>query len=199
MFLRGLLIGFAIAAPVGPIGVLCIRRTLAEGRAAGLVTGLGAATADAFYGAVAACGLTVISGVLLDNQFWLGLLGGLFLMYLGIRMFHARPATCEGSATSNGLVRAFLSTFVLTITNPATILSFAAIFAGAGIADKHSSAGLLVSGVFLGSAIWWLILSIMTGFLRRNLDSHRLLWINRMSGLVIGGFGFVVLLRSFGE
>src|SRR5262245_23551445 len=168
LLLRGLLIGFSIAAPVGPIGVLCIRRTLADGRLAGLVSGLGAATADAFYGCVAAFGLTAVSGFLISQQTWLRLFGGLFLCYLGIRTLLAAPAEKPAIATGRrpspgrGLLAAYTSTFALTVANPATILSFAAIFAGmgAGITSRsYASAALLVSGVFLGSALWWLLLS----------------------------------------
>ena len=162
LFLRGLVIGFSIAAPVGPIGVLCIRRTLANGRAAGLATGLGAATADGMYGCVAGFGLTFISSVLIDQQLWLRLFGGLFLCYLGIKTLLSRPAEQEAKAGGTGLLGSYASTFLLTVTNPMTILSFAAIFAGLGLANtsgSYASAVILVLGVFLGSATWWLLLS----------------------------------------
>src|SRR5690242_13032805 len=132
-WLRGLLLGFSIAAPVGPIGVLCIRRTLADGRVVGFVSGLGAATADAFYGAVAGFGLTVISALLIEQRFWLRLIGGGFLLYLGVRTVLARPAERAASAGGKGLAGAYGSTLFLTLTNPLTILSFAAIFAGLGV------------------------------------------------------------------
>jgi LysE type translocator len=124
LFLRGLVIGFSIAAPVGPIGVLCIRRTLADGRAAGFFSGLGAATADALYGAVAAFGLTAISSVLIGQATWLRLGGGLFLCYLGIKTFLARPAAEATPARATGLIGAYVSTLLLTLANPTTILSF---------------------------------------------------------------------------
>src|SRR5512147_916819 len=130
LFLQGLILGFSIAAPVGPIGVLCIRRTLADGRMSGLVSGLGAATADAIYGSVAAFGLTFISGFLIDQKLWLGLLGGAFLCYLGLRTFLSQPAQQVALAQGQGLVGAYGSTFFLTLTNPMTILSFMAMFAG---------------------------------------------------------------------
>ena len=159
--LRGLAIGFSIAAPVGPIGVLCIRRTLAEGRVSGLVSGLGAATADAIYGCIAGFGLTFIANILISQQVWLRLIGGLFLCYLGVKTLLAKPAHQATSAKGNGLVGAYASTFFLTLTNPMTILSFVAIFAGLGLAStggNYASAGVLVFGVFIGSALWWLIL-----------------------------------------
>jgi threonine/homoserine/homoserine lactone efflux protein len=195
--LRGLVIGFAIAAPVGPIGVLCIRRTLAEGRAAGLVSGLGAATADAIYGFIAAFGLTYVSSILIGQQQWIRLIGGVFLCYLGLRTFYARPAERPSSSEGIGLVRAYVSTFFLTLTNPMTILSFAAIFAGLGIGSvtgDYSSATLLVLGVFLGSGLWWLLLSGGVSLFRTKLKPRALGWINTISGIVILGFGVTALL-----
>lgn len=126
--------GFAIAAPVGPIGVLVIRRSLAEGRASGLASGLGAATADAAYGALAGFGLTVVTAFLVEGQGWLRLVGGAFLCYLGVRTLLARPAeeATDVREKGGGLVGAYASTFLLTLTNPTTILSFAAVFAGMG-------------------------------------------------------------------
>ncbi|MBS1966520.1 MAG: LysE family transporter, partial [Chloroflexi bacterium SZAS-1] len=162
LLLKGLLIGFSIAAPVGPIGALCIRRTLANGRAAGLVSGLGAATADAMYGCIAGFGLTFISSLLMSQQLWLKLIGGAFLCYLGIRTLLARPAAQAANASGVGLFGAYASTFFLTLTNPTTILSFLAVFAGLGLASaagNYGAAALLVLGVFIGSALWWLLLS----------------------------------------
>jgi threonine/homoserine/homoserine lactone efflux protein len=196
-FLRGLVIGFSIAAPVGPIGVLCIRRTIAEGRASGLVSGLGAATADALYGCVAGFGLTVISNLLIRQQHWIRLIGGVFLCYLGLKIFFAFPAKQEASVKGGGLASAYASTFILTLTNPLTILSFAAIFAGLGIGSaqgNYLSAGVLVLGVFMGSALWWLILSTGVGLLGGKLNTGGLQWVNRISGLIILGFGVVALL-----
>jgi threonine/homoserine/homoserine lactone efflux protein len=196
-FARGLLIGFAIAAPVGAIGLLCIRRTLAEGRVAGFVSGIGAATADAFYGAVAALGLTAVSTAIVDYQAAARLVGGCFLCFLGVRTALAQP-TLGGSAGSvSGLVAAYVSTLALTLANPTTILSFAAVFAGFGLgvtAGDRASAALMVCGVFLGSALWWLILSGAVGFFRRALTLERLRWVNRFSGVVLVGFGVAALL-----
>ena len=135
LLLKGLLIGFSIAAPVGPIGVLCIRRTLVQGRAAGLVSGLGAASADAVYGSIAAFGLSFVSGLLISQQSWLKLIGGAFLCYLGIRTLLAQPAERAAAAGGMGLAGAYSSTFFLTLTNPTTILSFVAVFAGLGLAS----------------------------------------------------------------
>ena len=195
--LRGLIIGFSIAAPVGPIGVLCIRRTLAEGRASGFVSGLGAATADAIYGCIAGLGLTFISNFLISQQVWLRLVGGGFLCFLGIKTFLSKPAEQAASAKGNGLVASYASTFFLTVTNPMTILSFAAIFAGLGVvgaSGNYVSAAVLVLGVFIGSTLWWFILSGGVSVFRTKLSPHRLRWVNRISGIIILGFGLIALL-----
>jgi threonine/homoserine/homoserine lactone efflux protein len=167
-FLQGLLLGLSIAAPVGPIGVLCIRRTLALGQRVGLVSGLGAATADGVYGSIAGFGLTAVADFLTHQAFWLRLGGGLFLGYLGITTFVAKPeeaiapdATAT-TTTASSLLAAYSSTLLLTLTNPATIFSFVAIFAGLGLVDAgrdYATAGVLVLGVFGGSALWWWLLS----------------------------------------
>jgi threonine/homoserine/homoserine lactone efflux protein len=196
LFFQGLLLGFSVAAPVGPIGVLCIRRTLAEGRATGFVSGLGAATADAFYGIIAGFGLTFISNVLIEQQVMLKLVGGAFLCYLGVRTFLARPAEHAAEIKSSGLVGAYGSILFLTLTNPLTILAFVAMFAGLGIANTRGdylAATMLVAGVFTGSATWWLLLSGSVGLLRARFNPHALLWVNRMSGVIIASFGLLAL------
>ena len=196
-FLRGLIIGFSIAAPVGPIGVLCIRRTLADGRAIGFASGLGAATADALYGAVAAFGLSLVTNTLVEQRLWLQIVGGIFLLYLGVRTWMAVPRDASGTAPSpGGLAAAWVSTFALTLTNPTTIISFAAIFAGLGLGRSvsgYGAASLMVLGVFLGSAIWWLFLSMGVGLLRSSLTPARLGWVNRGAGAIIAAFGVVAL------
>lgn len=202
LFLRGLIIGFSIAAPVGPIGVLCIRRTLAEGRGPGLVSGLGAASADAFYGFIAAYGVTFISSFLVAQQAWLSLVGGVYLCYLGLRTFRTPPGQPQQAIVQNNLAGNFLSTFALTLTNPVTILSFAAIFTGLGLAQSSSdylAATWMVLGVFSGSALWWLTLSQGIGTLNRRLTPQWLLWINRISGTTILVFGFFILLSAYSQ
>lgn len=202
IFVQGLLLGLAIAAPVGPIGVLCIQRTLQNGRTAGFLSGLGAATADAFYGAVAAFGLTAITGFLTRQQSWLSLIGGLFLLYLGVKSWFrppANPAVDEAALTAGygSYFSYYSSTVFLTLTNPATILSFAVIFAGVGVTSSQEAgwqtAALLVFGVFVGSAIWWFLLSGGVSLLRGRLTPDLLRWINRAAGLIIGGFGAILL------
>lgn len=196
LFLRGLVIGFSIAAPVGPIGVLCIRRTLAYGRAAGLVSGLGAASADSVYGAIAAFGLSFIAGFLIGYQDLLKIIGGLYLLYLGYRTMVSRPQAEEAELKNENLASAYLSTFILTLTNPVTIIAFAAVFTGLGlVAKSHDtlSAILIVVGVFLGSALWWFILSAGVGLLGQKMRPGLLLWVNRISGVVIMLFGVAAL------
>jgi threonine/homoserine/homoserine lactone efflux protein len=197
IFLQGLAVGFSIAAPVGPIGVLCIRRSLAGGVALGLATGLGAATADAAYGCVAAFGLTAISSFLVRGQTWLALLGGIFLCYLGVKTFLSRPAQDSAQPTGQGLFSAYLSTVLLTLTNPSTILSFVAVFAGLGLGANASypAAATLVFGVFTGSAVWWVILSGGIGLLRSRVNSTWMQTINRLSGIVLLAFGLYALSR----
>jgi len=197
LFVKGLIIGFSIAAPVGPIGVLCIRRTLGEGRISGFVSGIGAATADAMYGCIAGFGVTFISGFLIGQQFWLRLIGALFLSYLGVKAFFAKPAEAPAKAAAKGLAGAYASTLILTLTNPVTILAFAAIFAGLGLGNaggNYTAGILLVVGVFLGSAAWWLVLSTGVGLFRAWFNGPRLRWVNRISGVIIAGFGFLAFL-----
>lgn len=202
ILLKGLIIGFSIAAPVGPIGVLCIRRTLVEGRLTGLLSGLGAATADALYGCIAGFSLTIIASLLVRQQVWLSLIGGVFLCYLGLKTFLASPIQpTKVAAKETNLVGAYASTFFLTLTNPATILSFTAIFAGLGIASaggNYYSAGVLVLGVFLGSALWWFILSGGVSLFRTKFTPERLRWVNKISGVIIASFGVAVLLSLLG-
>jgi threonine/homoserine/homoserine lactone efflux protein len=197
LLLKGVVLGFSIAAPLGPIGVLCIRRTLADGRATGFVSGLGAATADTFYGGVAAFGLTAISGLLTQQQGIIRLVGGVFLLYLGLRTLLAKPATQAASVRRGGLFGAYGSTVILTLTNPTTILSFIAIFAGLGVASGaggFGSAGLLVLGVCCGSALWWLILSSGVSLVRARITPRVLRWVNIVSGTLLIGFGLLALL-----
>ncbi len=194
LWFKGIMIGFAIAAPVGPIGLLCIQRTLTRGRWSGVLSGLGAASADALYGCIAGFGLAALAGLLLAWQTELQIVGGLFLLYLGGKTWRMSPAIALAQAqpTRVGLLGDYLSTLALTLTNPVTILAFLAIFAGLGLAAEQQdfiAAAWLVSGVFLGSLLWWLFLAGAVGLVRGRLTPKRLRWVNRASGILIAGFG----------
>ena len=168
-FIQGMILGFSIAAPVGPIGVLCIRRTLTGGRLLGLLSGLGAATADACYGMVAAFGFSAAGDFLAGSSSVLRLAGGMFMLYLGYSTFRSRPAEASTARVKADKLSALTSTFALTLTNPMTILSFAAIFAGLGTGEQAAGVFVplqLVAGVFSGSLLWWLLLAWLVGGLR---------------------------------
>ncbi|HEX9396827.1 MAG TPA: LysE family transporter [Burkholderiales bacterium] len=190
LFLKGLAFGFVLAATVGPMWVLCLRRTLAFGATAGLASGLGIAVADGLYGAVAAFGLTAVSGFLLGYSFWIGTVGAVFLVYLGIKALLARPENVETETRSQTLPAAFLSTLGLTLANPPTILAFAAIFAGLGLTSSkdYVGAALVTLGVFLGSLSWWIVLASAAGSLRERLGPHLMRSINLVSGITILAF-----------
>ena len=200
LFIKGLIIGVSIAAPVGPIGILCIKRTLSEGRWAGLVSGLGAACADAIYGMIAGFGITFISNFLVNQQSYLRLIGGLFLFYLGVKTIFSKPAPMQEHLPTKRIAGNFLSTFALTLTNPMTILSFAAIFSGVGLIDPkvgYATAMFLIIGVFCGSALWWLFLSTLVASFRAKLDQIALQWVNRVSGIIILSFSIYLLIGLF--
>lgn len=195
-FLKGLILGFSIAAPVGPIGILCIRRTLQFGRSSGFFSGLGAAAADGVYGIIAAFGLTLISNFLIANQLWFRLIGGIFLLYLGVKTGIAKVQEINQSEVSHKtLLSDFISTFFLTITNPLTILSFLAVFAGLGLSStgSYGDSIVLVFGIFVGSAFWWLLLSEGVTLFRKKMSRNIMTWINRIAGLIIVGFGLFSL------
>ena len=189
---KGLLIGLSIAAPVGPIGVLCIKRSLGHGMAAGLATGLGAATADGFYGAVAGFGLAAVSGFLMAEQTPLRLVGGLVLLWLGAASFRERPTKERSLAEGRSLLADYATTVLLTLTNPSTVISFIAVFASVGLAEtagNYAKAASFVAAVFTGSALWWLVLSGAVSLARARVTPGAVRWINRLSGLVLIGFG----------
>ena len=167
-----------------------------KGRSSGLVSGLGAATADALYGMVAGFGVTMISNYLVSQQKWLRFVGGTFLLYLGLKMFFRKPAAEPVNVESAGLAGDYASTFFLTLTNPATILSFTAVFAGLGLggaSNDRATAAFLVAGVFLGSALWWLLLSSGTSLFRQRFDGRTLRAVDWLSGAILCGFGLFAL------
>jgi len=198
---KGLILGFSIAAPVGPIGVLCIQRTLNKDRASGFVSGLGAATADGIYGCISAFGLSVISNFLVSQQIYIRIIGGMFLIYLGIKTFLSKPSINAAIVKEGkGLLKDYGSTLGLTLTNPMTIISFSAIFAGLGIVNTNGDYWLAVSlviGVFMGSALWWLTLSNIVNFFRKAFNQKSLIWVNKFSGIVVLVFGLIAVKSVF--
>jgi threonine/homoserine/homoserine lactone efflux protein len=198
MLLRGFIFGLSIAAAVGPMSVLCMQRTLSKGRLYGLISGMGIATADALYGCIAGFGLTVITTLLIKQQLWIHLVGGLFLAYLGFKTLLAKPADRAEASEAKNFPSAYISTLLLTLTNPSTILSFVVIFAGIGVGTEGArnflSAVLVVGGVFLGSALWWFLLTWGISLLREKFTDRWLRWINRLSGSIIVLFGLFALL-----
>lgn len=199
LFLKAIVIGFAISAPVGPIGLLCIQRSLRDGFKIGLITGLGAATADSIYGFIAAFGLTATSSFLAHYQWWIHFLGSLFLLLLGLRLLIKKHHYVhKKNREDNSPWHAYGTTIILTLMNPLTIFSFIAIFAGLRLGTQHRDylhATLLVSGIFLGSTCWWVFLSsLVAKVLHHRIKQHSMLTIDRISGGMIAAFGVIALL-----
>ena len=195
-YFRGIFVGAAIALPVGPVNLLTIRRTLAHGHACGLATGIGAALADTAYSAIAAFGLTLISSFLLSQQLWLRLGGGLFLVVMGVRAFYSHPSLDPASGAPPSLARAAASSFLVTISNPITLLAFGAVFGAVGVIHPdlgELDAGLLVAGLFTGSMLWWLTLTAVVGHVRTRTSPRLLGRLAQASGLLIAIFGLAVL------
>ena len=191
------MLGFAIAAPVGPIGVLCIRRTLHYGRLSGIYSGLGAASADVFYALLAFLGINLFSDFLLSWQYWLRIGGGIFLIFWGLRIFLSKPRDPAKPVTHATYVKDFLSTFLLTLSNPLTIFAFLAIFAGLGVVKNVSNrGGWLILGIFLGSCLWWFILCEAVAFIRKKVNPNFMTWVSRIAGLVIIGFGIAAFVSA---
>jgi threonine/homoserine/homoserine lactone efflux protein len=201
LLVRGFAFGFAIAAAPGPIFFLCLRRTLVKGWLSGLFSGFGVATADSIYAAIAAFGLGAISSVLTGERRWLALAGGALLVFLGARIVLDKPRTIEAApANGAGLAWAYVSTLGLTITNPATIISFAALAAtlGAGLSGGYSRPALLVTGVLLGSVTWWCVLAALAASLRARITPRVVRGISAVSGLAIMVLGLAALVSAVG-
>ena len=203
-FIKGFIIGFTIAASIGPIGILCVRRSLAHGYLAGFFSGMGVATADGFYGAIAAFGLTFVSSFLIQQQMWLQVIGIVFLVYLGVKTLVEKPAdNTTSEVKSGGLLGDYVSILFLTIVNPMTILLFTGIFAGLGVAkesESYVSALMITLGVFTGSAMLYFLISVIFGVFGRKLNSHVIILVNKISGSIIIGFAIITvisMIKSF--
>jgi threonine/homoserine/homoserine lactone efflux protein len=196
--LKGIAVGIVIALPVGPVGVLCVRRTLFEGARFGFISGMGAATADATFGGIAGFGFTFIRDWLLSYEDWFGLAGGVFLLVIGTKALFVRHPAEPEPLGDEAMVTAFASTFALTIANPITLLSFAVIFAKVGAASITGigDVSILVGGVFLGSLLWWLGLSFGIASLKHMAGAQVMLWLNRVSGTILLGSGVILVILA---
>jgi len=195
-FVKGFVVGLLVAVPVGPVGVVCVHRLLTRGKLHGLVSGFGAATADAVWAAVVVFGLTLVSNFLTKHEMWFHVVGGIFLCVLGVRTFFSKERT--GSEHNVGLnhIGNYGSAFLITIMNPVVVLAFAAVFAGLEIVSKnHVQMGLLIGGVFAGSAAWWVVLSAAAGIFNKQFNASSLNWLHKVAGVIIIGFGLFVLLN----
>ncbi len=200
-FARALGIGLLVAAPVGAMALRCVERTLSRGRASGYATGAGIATADALYAAIAAFGLTALTGALTGAQPWVRLVGGAFLVYLGVRAMLSHPRPCVEDDGAKPLLRVYGSALGLTLANPQTILAFAGIFAGAGLVVSGGGwavPAVTVAGVFGGSLLWWLVLVTAVGALRERVGERTLLWVTRVSGAALAVFGVLAMRAGAG-
>ena len=194
LILEGIAVGFSIAAPVGAIGFLCIQQTLRGGIGLGLVSGLGAATADMMYGLLVALGMKATQSILLQYKASLTVIGGLFLCYLGLKKFFSKPPAENTKPLNTSFLSAYIVTFFLTLTNPATILDFMALFTGLNVDASGWVNGLaFVGGVFLGSAVWWFILCFSVGLFRKRVSAHVLQYVNYVAGIAIFSFGIYAL------
>ena len=196
--IRGLVIGFTIAAAVGPITLLVVRRTIDHGGIYGFASGLGVATADATYGAIAAFGLTAITSLLVSNHTLLGLIGGVVIVLLGIRIARSRPSGPAVDGERPGLAGAFASIYALTMTNPLTIVLYAGVFAGIGLVAGSSfvDAAVLTLAVWAGSTLWWVLLCSVVAWLRGRVSTAALLWVNRVSGAALVLFGALAVISA---
>lgn len=196
ILMKGLVIGFSSAAPIGPIGVLCIKRTITNGRTIGFVTGMGGATIDLIYAIIGGFGLTLISDFLINQKNILQLFGGLFIIYLGFKVFSSKKTNNHEKSGNQGLLISYLSSFLIAVTSPMAIVYYVAVFAGLGLVAtivNYYEASTLAAGVFLGSTIWWIILSNVVGILKDKVNDKGLIYINRFSGVILISFGIFAL------
>ncbi|WP_423409352.1 LysE family translocator [Heyndrickxia sp. MSNUG] len=197
LLLKSIILGFSVSAPVGPIGLLCIQRVLSRGKTAGILTGFGAVTANIIYASIAAFGFSVVSAFLIEQQVLLKLIGSAFLFYLGVKTFFKKPASKAANLQGESLVGMYLSTLLLMITNPVTILNFTAMFAGLGFdqgSDKGLTAVTLIGGVFFGAALWWVMLSFIVSFFNNKITPHLGL-VNKIAGLLIIALGILAFVK----
>jgi threonine/homoserine/homoserine lactone efflux protein len=193
---KGVMAGLAIAVPVGPVNVLCASRTLSKGRLSGLMSGFGAATADALYGAIAGFSITYLIEFLETHEFWIRVFGGILLVIIGILYFRKPPQKVNRDEDESDPHSDYASTLLLTLTNPTTVLSFMAVLAGLGMSGQRQwwLTFLLVGGIFCGSMLWWIILVLLVNHFRDRFDEKAMRAMNRIAGIAIGGFGVTTFL-----
>jgi threonine/homoserine/homoserine lactone efflux protein len=194
LVLRGVLAGLAIAIPVGPVNVLCVSRTIACGRAAGLASGLGAALADTLYGGIAAFSISIIIDFLMEEIFWIRVLGGTLLIAIGIAYWFKKPRPLMESG-KDSVHSAFVTTLLLTLTNPTTVLSFLAVMTGLRLGEPRPSTHtlFLVLGIFCGSMLWWVVLALVAGHYRKRFTDRAVVWMNRIGAVAITAFGVITM------
>jgi threonine/homoserine/homoserine lactone efflux protein len=197
LLLKGFVVGFIMAIPVGPVGLLCTQRTLSHGRMHGLISGLGAATSDVLYASLAAFGLTIISNFMIAQQMWFRLFGGSFLFLLGIRIFLAKPAKTGSLAEKLCHFNNYTSTLLITLSNPMSILVSAGMFAGLGLVGLGADWGKaiqVVGGVFLGSMFWWIALSAFVGIFHKKAGDNTIVLLARIFGSIITSLGIIIII-----
>jgi threonine/homoserine/homoserine lactone efflux protein len=196
LLLKSIFMGIAIVAPIGPIAILCINRTLKYGFLAGAITGIGVATADGLYGCISGFGLTFLSNFLVSHQFIIRVIGGILLCYLGVRAFFKAQISDSVKSNKKTYTGDCISAFILTLTNPMTIIIFIGVFAGMGVGSTYTGythAIIIVAGIFLGSLLWYLILSSLISILHKKINTGIMRWINRISGIIIVAFGIFAI------
>jgi len=200
--IKGIIVGFLASIPLGPVGVLCIQRTINKGRTSGLFSGMGAATVDAFFALVAALGLTFIINFIEEQQFYIQMIGGGVLIFLGTRIFNTNPIQQirRHRKKKNKLIEDFISVFFLTLSNPLAVFLFVAAFAGIGVVtskDSSVKSSLIIAGVFIGATIWWASLTFFVDLFRKKFRLKQLWWINKIAGVIIIIFGIAAMLSVF--
>jgi threonine/homoserine/homoserine lactone efflux protein len=197
LLIRGIIAGLIIAAPVGPVNVICVQRTIAKGWRSGLISGLGSAAADSIYGSIAAFSITFVIRILVKEEFWIRLVGGCLLILIGVLYYFKHPQSLEEHGNESEK-KEFVSTFFLTLTNPTTVLSFLVVLSAVGLARNETwwLTSLIVGGIFVGSMLWWVILTGTVNYFRDRFSNRTMLWMNRIAGLAIGAFGLLTILTS---
>ena len=200
--IKGIIVGFLASIPLGPVGVLCIQRTINKGRTSGVISGMGAATVDSFYALVAAFGLTYIINFIVEQQFYIELIGGGVLIFLGAKIFNTNPIRQirRHRRKKNRLIEDYFSVFLLTLSNPLALFLFVAAFAGMGMVDSDNSSfksSFIILGVFIGAMIWWFALTFFINLFRKKFRLKQLWWINKIAGLIIVIFGAAAMVYVF--